>query len=72
MRYEKNLQYLDFFSSKGKLFHTIGPEYVMLCLNISLLGLDDPKFEDVDNCKTGKFSLTAPRLNVSLIYGGVF
>ena len=60
-----------FFSSEGKLFQTIGPEYVMLCLNISLLGRGVVKFEDTDDRKRGKFSLTALRLNISLIYSGV-
>ena len=43
----------------------------MLCLNISLLGRGVVKFEDTDGLKTGKFSLTALRLNISLIYSGV-
>ena len=33
----------------------------MLCLNISLLGRGVVKFEDTDDRKTGKFSLTALR-----------
>ncbi len=60
-----------FFSSVGKLFHIRGPEYVRLCLKISLRGLGTEKLFDVIDLKWGKFVFSFLYLNISLMYGGV-
>ena len=40
----------------GRLFHTIGPEYIKLCLNISFFGLGGMKLEEIADLKSGIFS----------------
>ena len=46
------------FKPEGKLFQTMGPEYVMLCLKISLYGLGViNECPDDDDLSVGMFSL---------------
>ena len=60
-----------FFNVAGKLFHTIGPEYIKLCLKISFFGLGGVKLEEIKDLKSGIFSSEVLWLNISFIYGGV-
>ena len=62
---------MTFFKVAGRLFHTIGPEYIKLCLNISFFGLGGMKFEEIADLKSGIFSSKILWLNISFIYGGV-
>ena len=52
----KELTVLRLLSSGGKLFQIIGPEYIILCLNISFLGLGGIKFDDAVDLNKGKLS----------------
>ena len=45
------------FDPEGMLFHIMGPEYVMLCLNISLFGLGVINECSDDDLSVGMFSL---------------
>ena len=46
------------FKPEGKLFQIMGPEYVMLCLKISLYGLGViNECPDDDDLRVGMFSL---------------
>ena len=52
----KEFTVLRLLSSGGKLFQIIGPEYIILCLNISFLGLGGIKFDDAVDLNKGKLS----------------
>ena len=67
----KGLAKLTYFNVAGKLFHTIGPEYIKLCLNLSFFGLGGIKLEEIVDLKSGIFSSNILWLNISFIYGGV-
>ena len=52
----KELTEFTFFNVAGRLFHTIGPEYIKLCLDISFFGLGGMKLEEIVDLKSGIFS----------------
>ena len=52
----KEFTVLRLLSSGGKLFQIIGPEYIILSLNISFLGLGGIKFDDAVDLNKGKLS----------------
>ena len=52
----KEFTVLRLLSSGDKLFQIIGPEYIILCLIISFLGLGGIKFDDAVDLNKGKLS----------------
>lgn len=57
----KKFTVFKLFSSGGKLFQLIGPEYIILCWDISFLGFVWIKFEDAADLNVGKLSFFGPR-----------